>query len=964
MTTTATIGRADTQGLISGLTQLPSHWALTPVERKNAYRLDWSKEAPLSPGAIATKIQFGEKEKFRDKGTGEIKERFVRATGYGIRTGEVSGGIIAADADGYAAEALLQKLSNGDLPDTVIFTSGKDGRRQLLYRVPEEYWSVFRTIKLDTGEKDEHGKKQQLEFRWNGCQSVLPPSVHPETGSYHWVLSPIDVQVAECPMWLIELMLNHNTREQGIGNREQRKGRGDLNPDARTLNTELLRVPRSLFPSNITARPPLEIFLGKDDRALVNHGTGDGTRNTAAQKLSLNLVATSRRLGELGIDHLDLPRVLYDLFCLRCTPPLSTKEREGWWKNAAKLAKQPSLDDEKLMGCYRAWLNRQQVSQVQQQRVDVDMPIVKGEAVKSDDERLRLALLDLAQEKDRIAYVRKRAQICRFYSISKAEVEELIKETERKTATSSLQRSSLDDLLEMEIQELTWLIPELLPVGEMVILAGSPKSGKTLMAIDAAFAVATGEDEFLGLKCARGKVLMISNDENPRSTKAKLLKRGFRSGDGKWLEVIFNWTIDRLYELEQVLDDFRPDVVIIDSLKSITTNSEISENSAEFANNIYSLKNLLNQYGCSGLLIHHTNKNKDAMGIGKLRGSTAIAGAVWGTWQLEHVPKPDPNGGKGLIIDPSDPKRVLSVFARDVEGQLLALEFDPENNSYARTDKEVINEQSKLRDRIMAVLRLNPNGLSGREVVEMLGMTTEQKHPVYTELTRMEAKRLLSTVKHHRDKRITIYTLKDSNHANVTECKLVINSGDSLSPPPSIPFDYYSDESHTQQELQNSNQKIQNSNQHTENSNQLVDTQDTDYYSKPSPCIEYSELVIKNEIGGGERVSPEMLNNSTELDTLPTGQQVEVGDVITGADPKSACANHEGQSLPVVAEPQIEVGDAVTHVEPYHVRSNQEGIVEGINPLTGGFVVFWLLDGDNQRHRAHRSYPATELRKL
>ncbi len=262
--------RADAASLISGLQQIPPYWALTPVERKNAYRLDWSKEAPLSPGAIAHKIQFGSKERFRDKGTGEIKERFLRATGYGIRTGEVSGGIIAADADGYAAEALLQKLSNGDLPDTVIFTSGKPGRRQLLYRVPEEYWSVFKTIKLDTGEKDQEGKKQQLEFRWNGCQSVLPPSVHPETGSYYWVQSPNEVQVAECPMWLIELMLNHNQPTPS--------------PSPAPLPV-------------ITARPPLEIFLGKDDRALVNHGTGDGTRNHAAQKRALEFgghIATPR----------------------------------------------------------------------------------------------------------------------------------------------------------------------------------------------------------------------------------------------------------------------------------------------------------------------------------------------------------------------------------------------------------------------------------------------------------------------------------------------------------------------------------------------------------------------------------------------------------------------------------------------------------------------------------------------
>ncbi len=931
-------GRASIASLISGLTQIPSDWALTPVERKNAYRLDWSKEAPLSRNALAHKIQFGDKERFRDKNTGEIKERFVRATGYGIRTGEASGGIIAADADGHAAEALLQKLSNGDLPDTVIFTSGKDGRRQLLYRVPEQYWSVFKTIKLDTGEKDAQGKKQQLEFRWNGCQSVLPPSVHPETGSYYWVRSPQDVQVAECPMWLIELMLNH--------------------PQPTPSPTQLQELPV------ITARPPLEIFLGKDDRALVNHGTGDGTRNTAAQKLSLNLVATSRRLGELGIDHLDLPRVLYDLFCLRCTPPLSTKEREGWWKNAAKLAKQPSLDDEKLMGCYRAWLNKQQVSQVQQHRSDVDMPIVKGEAVYSDDERLRLALLDLAQEKDRIAYVRKRAQICSYYRISKAEVEELIKETSRKTSTPGLKRFSLSDLLNHESEELSWLIPELLPQGELVILGGAPKAGKTLMAIDAAFAIATGEDDFLGMRCNQGKVLIVSNDSSPGSLKRQLLRRGFRESDAENLDIIFDWTIDKLYELEQAIAENRPDLVIVDSLKSISTNCEISENAAEYSNNIYALRNLFTQYKCSGLLIHHTGKSQDALGVGKLRGSSSIAGAGWGTWLLENVPKPDPNNAKKMIIDPSDPKRLFSCYVREGEGQIIAASFNPENNSYCRTDKEVIDQQNSIADRIMSVLRLNPHGLSGRSIIECLGMSQEEGRGIYTALTRMEAKRLVSTIKCKDDKRVTLYILKNTQHANVTECKLLNSEGDSLSPLVGVDFVEYCDENLIQYGLQNTQQKNQITQQHTENTQQLLNTSCTDESSEPIPSMVRRELLNTQHTQGGERVSPEVLNDCIELDNLPTGQQIEVSDPVTGADPKSMGANHEGESLAESKELQIEVGDPVSHADPYHARSKQEGIVEGINDLTGEFVVFWLLDGDNQRHPAHRSYRASELRRL
>lgn len=485
----------------------------------------------------------------------------------------------------------------------------------------------------------------------------------------------------------------------------------------------------------------------------------------------------------------------------------------------------------------------------------------------SDDERLRLALLELSQEKDKIAYIRKRAQVCSHYRISKREVEELIKITERKTATNTLQRQSFDELLDMEIQELSWLIPELLPQGEMVILAAPPKAGKTLMAIDAAFAIATGEDEFLGLQTQQGKVLLISNDENARSTKSKLLKRGFRKGDGKNLEVVFNWNINQLYELEGLLDEFRPDVVIVDSLKSITAcNAEVSENSAEFANNIYALKNLFNQYNAASILIHHTNKNKDAMGVHKLRGSSAIAGAVWGTWQLDHILTPDPNDKKKQIIDPRDPKRILAVHARDVEGQLLKLEFDPENNSFERIDKEVLKESQKLRDRIINVLQLNPEGLSGRWVIDCLGMQ-DNKYTVYSELNRMEDKKIISIKKSNTDRRLRFYQLRNLNHVEKNIKQPCEDGGDSLSPLPHVSLPNNSSESTTDKEIQDIKQEnkfIKQESEFIKQGSDIEQNKQPAQYSNPLPEKKSSDYIAKNPDKGGEGVLFEENNHSTE----------------------------------------------------------------------------------------------------
>jgi hypothetical protein len=179
------------QLLIDGLNEIPATWALTPVYGdKRPYRKNWQTETPITKDLIKRDIRNG------------------KAKGYGLRTGTVSGGIVAVDADGRAAHEKINELSGGvPLPETVAFTSDKPGRCQYLFYIPQEYWGAIATKKISTGVKGDDGKEQKLELRWDGCQSVLPPSVHPETGFYRWRKSPSELAIAPAPMWVIEAML-------------------------------------------------------------------------------------------------------------------------------------------------------------------------------------------------------------------------------------------------------------------------------------------------------------------------------------------------------------------------------------------------------------------------------------------------------------------------------------------------------------------------------------------------------------------------------------------------------------------------------------------------------------------------------------------------------------------------------------------------------------------------------------
>ncbi len=464
--------------------------------------------------------------------------------------------------------------------------------------------------------------------------------------------------------------------------------------------------------------------------------------------------------------------------------------------------------------------------------------IIKPLKRELEKERFKLDLIHILGIDDPIERIRQQALLAPRYQMSAAMLANAIAAMKQRTFTPEVKVYDLDELFDLESKGIDWVIPELLPKGESVILAASPKAGKTLLAIDAAFAIATGESDFLGEITKRGKVLLISVDESLNSTKSKLLKRGFRRKDKEYIRVLPQWTIDQMGILEAELEDFRPDVVIVDSLRRINHGSPISENSAEFADNIYTLKETIGRYGASSILIHHTNKSSETMGVGKIRGSSAIAGAVWGTWLLDHIPKKDPNNKKKLIIDPKDPKRVLSVFARDAEGQSFHIEFNPENNSWVRlcSDTPEDKEHGSIKERILNILEINQSGLSGSEIIELLGMTKEEGRGVYTTLNRMVIKRLISCKPAPGDKRYNIYTLPTKN----------------FTPPPPIDNDsnveYYS-ESLNQQALQNTQHITQHPKKITQHQNEEISTVESlnAYTANDAAILNTSN----NNLGGG-----------------------------------------------------------------------------------------------------------------
>jgi hypothetical protein len=169
-----------------------------------------------SPG----KAPWGKWKEFQTRLPTEAELRQKWRDNPGLNVGITLGGVtglIGLDVDEDGGEELLQRLSNGDLPPTLEFTSGK-GRR-LLYRVQDGL--ELRPTPKPGGWDVEHGELRLLGL---GSQTVMPPSRHRDTGrNYSWVPGhgPDEIKAAQAPAWVVDLMRADGTRAGGDAQQPQ-----------------------------------------------------------------------------------------------------------------------------------------------------------------------------------------------------------------------------------------------------------------------------------------------------------------------------------------------------------------------------------------------------------------------------------------------------------------------------------------------------------------------------------------------------------------------------------------------------------------------------------------------------------------------------------------------------------------------------------------------------------------------
>ena len=240
-----------------------------------------------------------------------------------------------------------------------------------------------------------------------------------------------------------------------------------------------------------------------------------------------------------------------------------------------------------------------------------------------------------------------------------------------------------ETLMSQPLTPLNFVVDTLLSQG-LHILAGSPKVGKSWLALWLAVTVAKGEAVW-GMGVKQGTTLYLCLEDFT----LRIQNRLFEITEDAPASVHFSTSSDTLGKgLEEQLCAFlseHPDtvLVIIDTLQMIR-GAGYDNTYANDYRDLSALKQIADAHGIAILLIHHLRKESADDVFNRISGTTAISGAVDSSFTLVEERR-----GSG--------RAKLSCIGRDIEYRELTLERNGENVwelvSDSRTQPELLGDR-------------------------------------------------------------------------------------------------------------------------------------------------------------------------------------------------------------------------------------------------------------------------------
>lgn len=171
-----------------------------------------------------------------------------------------------------------------------------------------------------------------------------------------------------------------------------------------------------------------------------------------------------------------------------------------------------------------------------------------------------------------------------------------------------------------------FLVSEFIPDDTLVVLAGAVGIGKTTASLSWGADITKGITPIIGGKCEPANVLMLTNEDSEAQIQRTFLRLG---GDLSRLYVEDDdsdlpWNIGHLLALEARIKEFKPTLVIIDSLTTHVPLKTNMDSHGDMAPLLVGLRRMATRYSCVICIIHHTNKTETGDPVTKISGTVGI----------------------------------------------------------------------------------------------------------------------------------------------------------------------------------------------------------------------------------------------------------------------------------------------------------------------------------------------------
>lgn len=267
------------------------------------------------------------------------------------------------------------------------------------------------------------------------------------------------------------------------------------------------------------------------------------------------------------------------------------------------------------------------------------------------------------------------------------------------------------ELFTAEFPPLKWTVPGIIPEG-MSFLAGKPKMGKSLIALDICLSVATNTACFDTLQIETpGAALYISFEDGPRRQQTRLRHmisdmRGIEN-----LHLYYEWPKMGKGGIAQIRDFHAIHglkFLVIDTFQLFRPPpGKNGYNYSSDYEHVHVLMKLAQELGISILVLHHLRKADAEDIMDTLNGSMGISGGADGILALERKNTQDPN-------------TILHVTGKDIESTKHSLTFDKKRLLWMYDGENGEEGNTELQTEILKVLKNSNVSMSPAQIGEKL----------------------------------------------------------------------------------------------------------------------------------------------------------------------------------------------------------------------------------------------------